>query len=61
MFIFILVPTTDPRKTKSNVPVGFPTSKIVIPSVQTSRVGLSRKASTIKPLHPNLIQRAIHE
>ncbi|CAF3360307.1 unnamed protein product [Rotaria sp. Silwood1] len=55
------VPTMDLSKKKSNVPLGFPTNKIIIPSLQTSRVGLSRKISVIKPLHPKLNQRAIHE
>ena len=54
-------PPPDQSKTKSNTPVGFPTSKIVIPSVQTSRVGLSRKSGAIKSLHPNLNQRIVHE
>ncbi|CAF2098075.1 unnamed protein product [Rotaria magnacalcarata] len=55
------VSTIDLSNKKPNAPVGFPTSKIIIPSVQASRVGLSRKASTIKPLHPNLNQRSVHE
>ncbi len=57
----ILVPTSESSKKKSNVPIGFPTSKIIIPSLQTSRVGLSRKSSAIKSLHPNLNQRTVHE
>ncbi|CAF0865169.1 unnamed protein product [Rotaria sordida] len=55
------VSTTDHSKKKSNVPLGFPTNKIIISSLQTSRVGLSRKVSVIKSLHPNLNQRIAHE
>jgi len=55
------VTTSDLSKKKSTAPLGFPTSKIIIPSSQTSRVGLSRKSSAIKPLHPNLNQRVVHE
>ncbi|CAF1023003.1 unnamed protein product [Adineta ricciae] len=57
-------PTTlsiDVVKKKCNTPLGFPTSKIVIPTSQPSRVGLSRNSHTIKPLHPNLNQRIVHE
>ena len=56
-----LISTNDQTKKKSNVPVGFPTSKINIPSFQPSRVGLSRRSGAIKPLHPNLNQRGLHE
>ncbi|CAF2341340.1 unnamed protein product [Rotaria sp. Silwood2] len=55
------ISTTDLSMKKSNAPLGFPTNKIIIPSLQTSRVGLSRKVSVIKPLHPNLNQRITHE
>lgn len=61
MIFALLVPSSDITKKKSNAPIGFPTSKIIIPSVQTSRVGLSRKSSVIKSLHPNLNQRIVHE
>ncbi|CAF0825959.1 unnamed protein product [Rotaria sordida] len=61
IYLIDLVSTTDHSKKKSNVPLGFPTNKIIISSLQTSRVGLSRKVSVIKSLHPNLNQRIAHE
>lgn len=45
----------------SSVPLGFPTSKINIPSPHVSRVGLSRKSLPAKPLHPNLTARVVPE
>ncbi|CAF0974948.1 unnamed protein product [Rotaria sp. Silwood1] len=53
--------TSDPSKKRLSVPLGFPTSKINIPSQHVFRVGLSRKSSTIKPLHPNFTSRIVHE
>ncbi|UJR21213.1 hypothetical protein I4U23_024310 [Adineta vaga] len=46
---------------RSSTPLGFPTSKINISSPHVSRVGLSRKSVTVKPLHPNLTTRVVHE
>ncbi|CAF4209670.1 unnamed protein product [Rotaria socialis] len=53
--------TSDLPKTRASVPLGFPTSKINISSPHAFRVGLSRKSSTIKPLHPNITSRVVHE
>ncbi|CAF2405266.1 unnamed protein product [Rotaria sp. Silwood2] len=53
--------TSDLSKKRSSAPLGFPTSKINIPSQHVFRVGLSRKSSTIKPLHPNFNSRIVHE
>ena len=58
---FHLVTTSEPAKKKPNAPLGFPTSKIVIPTSQASRVGLSRKSAAIKPLHATMNQRTVHE
>ncbi|CAF1543059.1 unnamed protein product [Adineta ricciae] len=46
---------------RSSAPLGFPTSKINIPSPHVSRVGLSRKSVTLKPLHPKFTPRASNE
>lgn len=46
---------------RSSAPLGFPTSKINIPSPHVSRVGLSRKSLTVKPLHPKFTPRATDE
>ncbi|CAF0925658.1 unnamed protein product [Adineta steineri] len=53
--------TSDLPKKRSSGPLGFPTSKINIPSPNVPRVGLSRKSSTIKPLHPNFTSHVVHE
>ncbi|CAF1043540.1 unnamed protein product [Rotaria sordida] len=53
--------TSDLPKKRTSVPLGFPTSKINISSPHVFRVGLSRKSSTIKPLHPNFTSRIVHE
>jgi hypothetical protein len=61
IFFFFSARTSDLPKRNSSIPLGFPTSKINIPSPHISRVGLSRKSSTIKPLHPNYASRIVHE
>jgi hypothetical protein len=59
-FIHIYSVLDLPTK-RSSAPLGFPTSKINIPSPHVFRVGLSRKSSTIKPLHPNFPSRVVPE
>lgn len=52
-----LVENSDQTKRRASLPLGFPTSKINLPAHPSSRVGLSRKSTTIKPLHRNLNPR----
>lgn len=59
--VFLARTSLDSSKKRSSVPIGFPTSKINIPSPHVFRVGLSRKSSAIKPLHPNLASRVVNE
>ena len=53
----VLVVNSDQTKRRASLPLGFPTSKINLPAHPSSRVGLSRKSTTIKSLHPNLNPR----
>lgn len=51
------IENSDQTKRRASLPLGFPTSKINLPAHPSSRVGLSRKSTTIKSLHPNLNPR----